>query len=432
MVKAGKRSSRRRPAGVAWGAVCADDAGNFWDNPELGGLARTVGGIREPRPEEMAPLPEGSTLQFLPGRLPLVKGAQGIEVAEDCCVLAALLPSGWTRTLLPAWEKAEGAPDLPIFGYTAVFSHEGELWVAATRTEDNPHWRPKRYGRDDLPKLIRRTEREFSRNRLYKHLEKCALEYGCYNAQNIFYGRWEGAAPTSPACNAGCLGCISYQPKDMPPSPQVRLKFTPTAQEIADIGIRHLANPQAIYSFGQGCEGEPLLQAPLIAESIKLMRAATSAGAIHMNTNGSRPEAAQMVIEAGLDSMRVSMNSAVPSSYNAYYRPSAYKMENVLETIRLARQAGVWVSINWLCLPGFNDSEEETEAMIRLVKDLDINMIQMRNLNMDPDLLLPDLPAPKGKELGVVTLLERLHREVPQLVVGNHNPFKPRRGEVAG
>ncbi len=425
MSKGPKRVKKRAPF---FGVVCSDDVGNFWDEPRWLGLARTAQGVRLPRPEELSPLPEGSTLQFLPGRRPLGRrpGSDKDVPLEDCCAVAAQLPSGWTRTLMPAWQRAEDAPDLPLFGYTAVFCQGDMLYVAARQTEHNPHWQPRSYGRADLGKLIAAAKRSHPRNRLYRHLEICACEYGCYNAQNIFYGRWEGAAPTSPSCNAGCQGCISWQPAERPPSPQVRLKFVPTAREIADIGIRHLEHPQAIYSFGQGCEGEPLLQADTIAEAIRMIRAHTSAGAIHMNSNGSLPEAARKVIEAGLDSLRVSMNSAIPESYNAYYRPRHYRVEDVWETVRYARSQGVWVSLNWLCLPGVNDSLEETEAMIRFVREYDVNMIQLRNLNFDPDLLLPDIRLPQGEILGVVNMLERFQREVPQLLIGNHNPYRPR------
>ena len=427
--------AKRRRNGITdkfpghFGILCADADGSFWDEPDVIGLGRTAQGVRMPCAEELSPLPEGAQLQFLPGRHPLVRalGQTGEFVADDCLVMAAQLPSGWTRTLLPAWDKADNAPDLPVFGYTAVFCRGGELYAAACQTEDNPHWRPKHYGRPDLRQLISQCLRRYPQNRLYKHLQICACDYGCYNAQNIFYGRWEGAAPTSPVCNAGCQGCISYQPEGRPASPQVRLRFIPGAAEIADIGIRHLAHPQAIYSFGQGCEGEPLLQADTIAEAIKLMRAETSAGAIHMNTNGSRPQAAKAVIDAGLDSMRVSMNSVIAESYNAYYRPRGYKMEDVWETVRYARQRGLWVSVNWLCFPGINDSAAETEAMIEFVREYDVNMIQLRNLNMDPDLLLPELPLPSGVVLGVPGMIKRLREAVPNLRIGNHNPFKPLR-----
>jgi len=268
-------------------------------------------------------------------------------------------------------------------------------------------------------------------NRLLQHLEVCALQYGCYNAQNVFYGRWEGAAPVSPACNAACRGCISHQPEGSPPSPQVRLDFVPTCEEIVELGLEHLQRPEALYTFGQGCEGEPLLQAAVIAEAIRALRARTSLGTLHLNTNGSRPQAARQVIQAGLDSIRVSLNSAIPDHYDAYYQPSGYSFADVLETLRIARSHGVWVSLNLLMIPGVNDAEEEVEALIDLVGRLDINMVQMRNLNIDPDLYFASAPLSESPPLGVPEMVRRLRSAAPGLRLGSHNPGHPPRSSLS-
>ena len=55
-----------------------------------------------------------------------------------------------------------------------------------------------------------------------------------------------------------------------------RLSFVPTPQEIAEVAGPHLARAErGIASFGQGCEGEPLLQARVIEVAIRLIRART-------------------------------------------------------------------------------------------------------------------------------------------------------------
>ena len=92
--------------------------------------------------------------------------------------------------------------------------------------------------------------------------------------------------------NAACVGCISLQPSGCCPSTQDRIAFVPTPREIADLAIAHLESaPRPIVSFGQGCEGEPLLQAGVMAEAIRLIRARSSLGTINLNTNGSKPKA---------------------------------------------------------------------------------------------------------------------------------------------
>ena len=100
----------------------------------------------------------------------------------------------------------------------------------------------------------------YPHNRLVAHLaNNCALTYQCPAARNYFMGRWECPIPSSPACNANCVGCISFQPEDEAiVSTQDRLTFKPRVEEIVEYSVPHLETaPYPIVSFGQGCEGEP-------------------------------------------------------------------------------------------------------------------------------------------------------------------------------
>lgn len=148
-------------------------------------------------------------------------------------------------------------------------------------------------------------------NRLARHLENCALIYNCPNAKNFFLSRFEAPLPTSPCCNAACAGCISDQPKKQCPASQPRIAFVPSPFEVAEVALHHLrAVKDPIVSFGQGCEGEPLLAGDLLELSIRLIRAKTQKGIINLNTNASRPKVLERLCWAGLNSIRVSLNSA--------------------------------------------------------------------------------------------------------------------------
>jgi len=118
---------------------------------------------------------------------------------------------------------------------------------------------------------------------LVKHLmENCCQTYTCPAARNLAMGRWECPIPISPACNANCIGCISFQPLDETiVSTQDRLTFKPTAAEVVEYTVPHLMSaPFPIISFGQGCEGEPLLMWETIKESIIEIRKHTDKGSI--------------------------------------------------------------------------------------------------------------------------------------------------------
>jgi pyruvate-formate lyase-activating enzyme len=372
--------------------------------------------------DELIPLPDGATLAMLPQRL-----ATGLTPTGECrsvsarrgWALAALLPIGYTRTRLPGYRKLENAVPLPFFGYTAVAGYRGRLYVAALAT-DSPHkWLPRHYNRRQLERLVRQRLAAEPDNRLLAHHAHCALDYSCPTASNIFFRRWEAAIAVSPGCNARCIGCISKQDADNLVSPQDRLRFIPSVDEIVAIAVPHLESaPDAILSFGQGCEGEPLLQWHRIAEAIRAIRARTWRGTININTNASNPRALQRLYNAGLDSLRASTISARPEVYNAYYRPLGYGLAQVRESLERARDAGVYSSINLLTLPGLTDTEEEVAAWLEFLHATSVRLVQIRNLNIDPDLLLPKLPPP-GRPMGIPAFLDTLRRELPNLRIGN-------------
>ena len=143
----------------------------------------------------------------------------------------------------------------------------------------------------------------YPHNRLVQHLmNNCCNTYHCPAAKNFRLGRWECPVPSSPACNANCIGCISFQPvEETIVSTQDRLTFKPTAEEIVEFTVPHLETaPYPIISFGQGCEGEPLLMWETIRDSIIEIRKHTKKGSININTNGSKPDAVKALCEAGL------------------------------------------------------------------------------------------------------------------------------------
>jgi pyruvate-formate lyase-activating enzyme len=380
-------------------------------------------------------LPDGVTLSMMPDRLAVGEKHSGerqvISITRGWAT-AALLPIGYTRTLLPAYEKVPNTEPLPFFGYTAVAGMNGRLYVAAVQTDDPYKWHPRAFNKRALHRLVRRKQAELPENRIVAQHAHCALDYSCPTASNLFFGRWEMAIAVSPGCNARCIGCISKQEEEDLISPQDRLTFIPTVDEILEVAIPHLERAQdAIVSFGQGCEGEPLLQWRRIEQAIKGMRTHTDRGVININTNASNPRWLQRLYDAGLDTIRASTISGHPETYSAYYRPIGYTFEDVKESLKRARDAGVYSSINLLSFPGMIDREREVEALLAFVRETGLRLIQLRNLNIDPEVLLPRMPAldSMGKALGIPTMIEIVKRELPEIEIGNFTrPVKRAKG----
>src|SRR2546423_8944427 len=241
------------------------------------------------------------------------------------------------------------------------------------------------------------------------------------------------AIAVSPGCNARCIGCISKQEEENLVSPQDRLTFIPTVEEIVEVAVPHLEHAEeGIVSFGQGCEGEPLLQWRRIEQAIQAIRAKTDRGGININTNASNPRWLQRLYDAGLDTIRASTISGHPETYNAYYRPLGYTFEDVKESLKRARDASVYSSINLLSFPGMIDREREVEALLTFVQETGLRLIQLRNLNIDPEVLLPRMPGldTLGKALGMSTMIEIITKEAPQVEIGNFTrPVRRARSE---
>lgn len=407
-----------------WRLVYATDDGELHEDRAL--LALGASGLHSLRLVRMIPLPEGATLALLPGCRPLGLDARGEIVAHSLAgarPVAALLPTGYTRLLTPAYEKESGAPHLPLFGYTAVASLHGKLFAAALPLDPAGAWDPATHNTPDLPALVQSRIDADPGNRLLAHHAHCATEYGCYTAQNLFYCRDEMAIAVSVACNAACVGCISEQLDDIT-APHDRIRFTPTVEEIVALAVPHLESaPNPIVSFGQGCEGEPLLRARLIARAMECIRAQTSRGQLHINTNGSNPRALQHLIDAGLDSVRVSMFSARDANHVAYYGPRNYGLPQMEECLRLARRQGLQTSINLLAYPGFTDCFSEAEALLDFFQRSEVQVVQMRTLNMDRELLDEKVGFPPEAAVGIQALMELIRKNVPGVSLASHTPY---------
>ena len=143
-----------------------------------------------------------------------------------------------------------------------------------------------------------------------------------------------------------------------------------------------------------------------------------------MNTNGSVPDGVRLLVDAGLDSIRISLNSPTEEYYLRYYRPRNYGFDDVKRSLAAALEAGIFVSINLFFLPGFTDMETEVESLCAFLREFPVDMIQARNLNMDPDLYLDKIGFRESEPIGVRAMIGRLREEFPALRIGYYNPAK--------
>ena len=413
--------------------VFADEKGKIYDHPHLLMVGRSGRHFVLPQASDLIPLPKDSKLFTVPGTHPvgwedkqqtLIEFSRVQMGSESIApnAVSGFLPPGYLRLLLPATSGQSNSQRLPMWAYCAMGWQGEGFCAAALLVEDNDRWNPARYDDRGLSERVQGILDSHPENRLYRHLARCATEYHCFAAKNIFWNRWEAGLPVSRQCNAGCLGCLSHQPIDSCQSSHDRIDFQPTVQEIVEVAVPHLETAEAaMVSFGQGCEGEPLTETPLIEKSIRQIRDRTSRGTIHLNTNGSLPKSLERICKSGLNSVRISLNSIREDRYNAYYQPNGYRFEDVFESIHRSKQSGVFVHINLLVFPGITDQQMERDGLMALIHDTHIDVLQLKNLNIDPDYYLSQMPDSDEQGFGLRKMIYELSKEFPRLRLGYFN-----------
>jgi molybdenum cofactor biosynthesis enzyme MoaA len=418
-------------------AVVANQAGEIFELDGYGAVGMAARTLQPLSVSQTGNIPHGSELMRLPEREPVVFNldSQKIETlrenpyapGEPVYPVAAFNSPGYLITYVSAFRETKGARYLPLFSYGAVGWYRGHFRSAVVQVDPEPRQDLRQMKRDDVVAGVERLRKQLPKNKLRAHLEKCALEYGCPAGKNFFLGRYEAPLPTAQQCNARCLGCLSLQVNGEIPCSQDRIGFTPSSDEIAEVALAHIGRvKKSIVSFGQGCEGDPLLAAHVIESAIRKIRAKTHDGTINMNTNGSLPNIVKLLCDAGLDSLRISINSVRRRYYDAYFRPKGYGFSDVLTSIASALEHEKFVAINYLNFPGFTDTPEEAEALVQFLTRYPIHMIQWRNLNFDPLRYWKTMNdrAKHGDPLGMQNLMNRIRQQFPKLKHGYFNPPK--------
>jgi len=365
-------------------------------------------------------LPTGATVLHVEREAEtLDRSGRARGVGAGRLAVAAILPPGHLRTQLPAYADATDKPDLPPRAYAAVAADDaGDLMVAAVLIDRDPTRDVDAYPKAEIAAKVNDALRSRPADRLVRQLARCAREYGCRAAANAFYGRWECALPIAAPANEHPPAVIAPR-LDGEADPREPAAFHATAEEVASLATQHIAAGGTLVSFGRACEGEPLLAARLVEDSIRLIRATTRSGTIHLETNGSVPAALRRLAATGLDAVTIRIASARADTYEALQRPEGYRFTDVRASLRVAAEQRLATSLLIPVHPGVFDRADEVAALVDLAGELrEGSAILLRDLAADP-LRAVALVQARETSIGVARALERLREELPHLRVGS-------------
>jgi hypothetical protein len=282
-------------------ALVANREGEIY---ELDGYAAVGMAGRQLAPlstHDTVPLPFGSEMMYLPDRYPILynirkKNFESLHEdpyhpGEPLYPVAAFNSPGFIVSSISAYWERENAGFLPLFSYGAVGWFRGGFRSTIFRIDREKRQDLRLMPQQGVAVGIQAKRQQMPDNRLRRHLESCAQKYGCPAAKNFFLRRGEAPLPTARHCNARCRGCLSQQDDRIIPHSQNRIDFTPSPQEIAEVALAHIKSVRrAVVSFGQGCEGDPLLAVDVIEPAIRLIRQATRQGTINVTPTEVAPQ----------------------------------------------------------------------------------------------------------------------------------------------
>jgi len=168
--------------------VFANANGEICDFPDLEMAGRSGSYFSRPAPEELIPLPEGSDIFVLPGRLPvgidresgepLLVTKNPLDPAAGIQAVAAFMAPAHTAIHWAGFTKPEpGLPHLPLFAYTAIGWRDGRFWVSAFRSDPDKRQEMNRFQPGRLARRTAQWLKKHQDNRLIQHLGKCCLTY---------------------------------------------------------------------------------------------------------------------------------------------------------------------------------------------------------------------------------------------------------------
>lgn len=234
--------------------------------------------------------------------------------------------------------------------------------------------------------------------------EELQRSHPCFGGQKNNAGRIH--LPVSPGCNIACRFC-DRAINDVENRPGVTSKVI-TPLEALDVVGKALQLCPEITVAGIAGPGDTLAT-DYALETFRLIGEKYPKLIKCMSTNGLLlDERAQEVIDAGVDSLTVTVNAVYPeieAELNKFiiYHGRKYEgvegagilIENQLNGIRRIAKSGITVKVNSVLVPGIND--EHIEIIAKTVKEAGAEIYNI--IPLIPQYELKDTPAPVCAEI---------------------------------
>jgi hypothetical protein len=190
--------------------------------------------------------------------------------------------------------------------------------------------------------------------------------------------------------------------------------------EMIEAGLQHLLHaPNALVNLDISEE----VNLDAVSNLIQSIRQQTFRGMIQINASAPDPRSIKKWCEAGLDSIRLTLNSAQGNYYNLFHEPQESRFDDIVESFKIARYFHRRAVLNYEIFPGLTDHPAEIDALIKLVRELKIETIQLHNLKIDPEWYMDELQLLNltRKQIGIQNWFTHLQKTFPAIQIGYYD-----------
>ncbi len=194
-----------------------------------------------------------------------------------------------------------------------------------------------------------------------------------------FYPHTKCLSIACTGCNLRCMNCQNHEISQASPEQVRYYKLTP--EQVVDLCIEHHC-PGIAYTYT-----EPLTYIEYILDIAKL---AHEKGLWNiLVTAGYVCEEPLNDLLPYLDAANIDLKSF---SDEIYQRVSGARLSTVLDTILAMRDAGVWIELTNLLIPGVNDDMEMIRQMCRWMNDNNLSDTPLHFSRFFPQYRMKDIP----------------------------------------
>lgn len=193
--------------------------------------------------------------------------------------------------------------------------------------------------------------------------------------------------------------------------------LTDSRERTIDRAVSHLNNSAngAVRFFTENRS-----HAQLIANMIVDIRKSSDRGFIQIDSNAATSEIASIWCEAGMDRIRIWVNSAQENFYNRFYAQHGFTFPDLQETLAVVAKSKREAELAYLIFPGLTDHPDELSAFTTLIKTSKPTQIVLDNLRTDPDWYMDELRLfhLSRNQIGIPGWVKNVKKAHPDIYIG--------------